>query len=161
MTPEYAHLLTAARRTHNSTEQGVSLEGRGSCGKSALVRLYRQLNHQNSFYLTVSSRQSASWVQKVGSTLHQHGLNLLGARINYKETIIMVEDLHLYPSESQSLLSLELMLNYKKWQAGTGQLSLRNVKFLLTGQYVPDSLQTSTTRLYLGTGLDQLKSIFG
>ena len=90
MTPEYVHLLVAARRVHDLTGHGVSIEGKGNSGKSTLIQLYRQIHHENSFYLTISSKQSCKWREKINKSLQSHGTNLLGARINYKETIIIV-----------------------------------------------------------------------
>ena len=84
MTPEYVHLLVAARRVHDGTGLGVALEGRGNSGKSTFLQLYRQLNHQNSFYLKISSKNSKNWNGKIEKTLQSHGINMLGARINYK-----------------------------------------------------------------------------
>jgi len=83
------------RRIHNYGAYGVYFEGKGNSGKSTLLKIYRQLNHQNSFYLTITSEQHHQWNQKIIKTLHHHGLDLLGSRINYKETIIMVEDVHM------------------------------------------------------------------
>ena len=61
MTAEYVHLLIAARRIHDSTDFGVAVEGCGNSGKTTLLRLYRQIHHQNSFYLSISSKQSSRW----------------------------------------------------------------------------------------------------
>jgi ABC-type transport system involved in cytochrome c biogenesis ATPase subunit len=113
----------------------VIIEGKGNSGKSALLRIYRRINHQNSFYLTVSSQQHNQWSQKINKTLHHHGLNLLGSRINYKETVIMVEDVHMV--QETSLEQIHRMLAYKKWQKENQEYTLKNVKFVITGQQIP------------------------
>jgi ABC-type lipoprotein export system ATPase subunit len=157
MTPECAHLLVAARRVHDQTGCGVVVEGRGNSGKSTLMQLYRQIYHQNTFYLRVSGKQTNSWSTKIDNTLQRHGLNLLGARINYKETMIMVEDVHM--ASTEALTPLQLMLNYQKWSSSTYQ-SLTNIKFLLTSKETPEELLKNTVKLHTGLNTDQLKGIF-
>lgn len=84
VTPELAHLLTASRRIHDRTPYGIMLQGRGNSGKSTHLHLYRQIYHQNSFYLGLSAKQASTWKRKIDSTLHRHGLHIVGARINYQ-----------------------------------------------------------------------------
>ncbi len=61
------------------------------------------------------AKESKIWSQKIEGALQKHGLNILGARINYKETILMIEDVHL--AELTELTPLQFMLVYKKWRS--------------------------------------------
>jgi hypothetical protein len=45
LTPQALHTLTAARRIHDNSAQAVCLEGRGNCGKTTLLQLYRDVFH--------------------------------------------------------------------------------------------------------------------
>ncbi len=48
----------------------------------------------------VSAAEGPHWNRKLTSSLQRHGLNVVGARINYQQSILMVEDLHLADSFS-------------------------------------------------------------
>jgi hypothetical protein len=139
MTPELAHLLTAARRALQNTGCGVVAQGPGNSGKSTLLKTYRQRYHEDSFYLCLWGPQASSWNNKIESVLQPHGLDLLGARINYRETVLLVEDLHL--AEPHWLTPLQLMLAYRRWQRPCkGEARLLNVKFLISSNLSPDLL---------------------
>ena len=57
--------------------------------------MYRKMHHNNSFYMQISPAEGSNWHQKLTASLQRHGLNSLGARINYQQTVVMVEDMHL------------------------------------------------------------------
>jgi hypothetical protein len=52
--------------------------------------MYRKLHHENSFYMQISPAEGSGWEKKLTSSLQRHGLNSLGARINYQQSVVMV-----------------------------------------------------------------------
>lgn len=40
------------------------------------------------------------WIKKLSLGFQKHGMNILGARINYLETVVLVDDVHLADNTS-------------------------------------------------------------
>ena len=128
----------AARRIHTQTNYGVAIIGGGNSGKSTLLHLYRQINHKNSFYLRVDAGLAKeSQIGKIDKSFQIHGRNVLGARINYKETIVIVEDVHM--ASPDYMEPLTQILSFNKWKSSGKEADycLKGVKMMLTGQSTP------------------------
>jgi chromosomal replication initiation ATPase DnaA len=138
LTPALLHELTIARRIHENTDHPVLLQGAAGSGKSVLFAMYRRLHHENSFYMQISPAEGSNWSNRLTASLQRHGLNSLGARINYQQSVLMVEDVHL--ADRASLQPLESMLFYGRCRVQKKEFQLKNVKFMLSGERCPEGL---------------------
>jgi hypothetical protein len=60
----------------------------------------------------INPAEGAEWTQKLTSSLQRHGIDTLGARINYQQSIIFIDNLHM--ADRTSLQPLESMIFYSK-----------------------------------------------
>ena len=63
--------------------------------------------------------------------------------------------------QNSTLEPIHQMLAYKKWQTASHEYNLKNVKFILTGQQITETIQQNALKLHVSSDNEKLKSIFG
>lgn len=109
ITSQFAHYCLLMQRVYAQTESSVFLEGPHGSGKSTLMDTYRRLNRSNTAYLRVSlnrKENSMTFNKRLSTMIQQHSLTHVKAKVNYQETMIIIDDCSLADEDKIARLKL-------------------------------------------------------